>query len=168
MLASTDARKVGEGSFQVRNVAHSSRSFSNGRQMSLISQQPIVSPHSHELSFSVCLKLVNLMSLGTTTPAFEALVLGLPMLCVSITYVHFFSIFSASGGELYQTVVLEERLHEKHVIRMMRQVLEGVSFLHERNIVHLDVKVSLYLRHLSFCYHGCIKCRSSRAHERNR
>ena len=50
--------------------------------------------------------------------------------------------FSACGGELYQTVVLEERLHEKHVIRMMNQVLEGVSFLHDRNIVHLDVKVS--------------------------
>ncbi len=53
-----------------------------------------------------------------------------------------FDTCSACGGELYQTVVLEERIHERHVIRMMRQVLEGVAFLHDRNIVHLDVKVS--------------------------
>ena len=39
-------------------------------------------------------------------------------------------------------MVLEERLHEKQVVRMMRQVLQGVAFLHDRNIVHLDVKVS--------------------------
>ena len=68
-----------------------------------------------------------------------------------MTYIVY--IFSACGGELYQTVVLEERLHEKHVIRMMRQVLEGVQFLHDRNIVHLDVKVSYTTLHSN-----CVGC----------
>ncbi len=79
---------------------------------------------------------------------------GPPMMGPNCQILHMFAHFqsflnvwkfdtcSACGGELYQTVVLEERIHERHVIRMMRQVLEGVAFLHDRNIVHLDVKVS--------------------------
>lgn len=46
----------------------------------------------------------------------------------------------ASGGELYQHVVVEERIEEKEVRRLMRQVLDGLLFLHDRNTVHLDVK----------------------------
>ncbi|KAJ8313907.1 LOW QUALITY PROTEIN: hypothetical protein KUTeg_008468 [Tegillarca granosa] len=45
-----------------------------------------------------------------------------------------------SGGELYNECVIEESFKEADVVRMMRQILEGLLYLHERNIVHLDLK----------------------------
>lgn len=38
-------------------------------------------------------------------------------------------------------MILEDRFEEKDVIRLMRQILDGLIFLHDRNIVHLDIKV---------------------------
>ena len=47
------------------------------------------------------------------------------------------------GKELFQKCVQEEvQLTEKQVARYMRQILDGVNHMHERNIVHLDLKVS--------------------------
>lgn len=36
----------------------------------------------------------------------------------------------------------DEAFGEDDVKRLMRQILEGVSFLHQNNVVHLDLKVS--------------------------
>ncbi|XP_067890699.1 serine/threonine-protein kinase 17B-like isoform X2 [Heterodontus francisci] len=49
---------------------------------------------------------------------------------------------SAAGGEVFNLCVADrdEALSEKDVIRLLRQTLEGVAFLHQRNIVHLDLK----------------------------
>ncbi|XP_014663958.1 PREDICTED: serine/threonine-protein kinase 17A-like [Priapulus caudatus] len=46
----------------------------------------------------------------------------------------------AAGGELFSHFLEEEAFNEKHVIRFMRQLLEGLVFLHDRSIVHLDIK----------------------------
>ncbi|CAH1788440.1 unnamed protein product [Owenia fusiformis] len=46
----------------------------------------------------------------------------------------------AAGGELFHQCVVEESFRERDVIRLMRQILEGLIFLHDRNIVHLDLK----------------------------
>ncbi|KAI8515264.1 Serine/threonine-protein kinase 17A [Branchiostoma belcheri] len=48
----------------------------------------------------------------------------------------------AAGGEIFDHCVTEEDdcFNEKDVVRLMRQILEGVSYLHERNIIHLDLK----------------------------
>lgn len=45
----------------------------------------------------------------------------------------------------------DEAFKEEDVKRLLRQILEGVSFLHRNNVVHLDLKVmSIYIyRHLS-------------------
>ncbi|GAB6027126.1 hypothetical protein CHUAL_013860 [Chamberlinius hualienensis] len=46
----------------------------------------------------------------------------------------------ASGGEVQRLIDEDEVLEEKDVVRLMRQILEGLSFLHDRNIAHLDIK----------------------------
>uniref|UniRef100_A0A6I8P746 Serine/threonine kinase 17a n=2 Tax=Ornithorhynchus anatinus TaxID=9258 RepID=A0A6I8P746_ORNAN len=48
----------------------------------------------------------------------------------------------AAGGEIFDQCVAdrEEAFKEKDVQRLMRQILEGVSFLHSHDVVHLDLK----------------------------
>ncbi|NP_001089404.1 uncharacterized protein LOC734454 [Xenopus laevis] len=48
----------------------------------------------------------------------------------------------AAGGEIFNQCVAEreEAFKEKDVRRLMRQILEGVAFLHQHNVVHLDLK----------------------------
>ncbi|XP_037075459.1 death-associated protein kinase related-like [Pollicipes pollicipes] len=44
------------------------------------------------------------------------------------------------GGELQRLVDVDETIAEPEARRMLRQVLEAVVFLHDRNIAHLDLK----------------------------
>ena len=46
------------------------------------------------------------------------------------------------GGELQRLIDVDETIAEPEVRRILRQVLEAVIFLHDRNIAHLDLKVS--------------------------
>ncbi|XP_076975472.1 serine/threonine-protein kinase 17A [Tamandua tetradactyla] len=48
----------------------------------------------------------------------------------------------AAGGEIFDQCVAdrEEAFKEKDVQRLMRQILEGVCFLHAHDVVHLDLK----------------------------
>ncbi|XP_009076587.1 PREDICTED: serine/threonine-protein kinase 17A, partial [Acanthisitta chloris] len=48
----------------------------------------------------------------------------------------------AAGGEIFDQCVAEreEAFQEKDVKRLMKQILEGVSFLHRNSVVHLDLK----------------------------
>ncbi|XP_041029506.1 serine/threonine kinase 17a like [Carcharodon carcharias] len=48
----------------------------------------------------------------------------------------------AAGGEIFNQCVADkdEAFKEKDVIRLVRQILDGVSYLHGNNIVHLDLK----------------------------
>ncbi|XP_042332146.1 serine/threonine-protein kinase 17A isoform X2 [Sceloporus undulatus] len=48
----------------------------------------------------------------------------------------------AAGGEIFDQCIAEreDAFKEKDVRRLMRQILEGVSFLHQNNVVHLDLK----------------------------
>lgn len=49
--------------------------------------------------------------------------------------------FSISGGELFERVVADDfTLTEKDCILFMRQICEGVAYMHSQNIVHLDLK----------------------------
>ncbi|XP_061905384.1 serine/threonine kinase 17a like [Entelurus aequoreus] len=48
----------------------------------------------------------------------------------------------AAGGEIFEQCVADndEAFTEKDVIRLARQILSGVAFLHGGNVVHLDLK----------------------------
>ncbi|XP_074835060.1 serine/threonine-protein kinase 17A-like [Carettochelys insculpta] len=48
----------------------------------------------------------------------------------------------AAGGEIFQQCVAEEdeAFTEQDVIRLARQILRGVAYLHQHNVVHLDLK----------------------------
>ncbi|NXO53649.1 ST17B kinase, partial [Aramus guarauna] len=48
----------------------------------------------------------------------------------------------AAGGEIFDLCVpdLDDRIGERDIIRLIRQILEGLCCLHENNIVHLDLK----------------------------
>lgn len=48
----------------------------------------------------------------------------------------------AAGGEIFDQCVADndEAFTEKDVIRLARQILDGVAFLHRNNVVHLDLK----------------------------
>jgi myosin-light-chain kinase len=55
--------------------------------------------------------------------------------------------FSVEGGELFERVIGDDFvLTEKAVTIFMRQICEGVQFIHSKNILHLDLKVLYILR----------------------
>ncbi|XP_023233613.1 myosin light chain kinase, smooth muscle-like [Centruroides sculpturatus] len=46
-----------------------------------------------------------------------------------------------SGGELFERITAEDyKMSEAEVINYMRQLCEGVKHMHEKNIIHLDIK----------------------------
>ena len=50
--------------------------------------------------------------------------------------------FSILGGELFDRVICDEYvLTEKACACVMRQVCDGVSYMHRNRIIHLDMKV---------------------------
>jgi serine/threonine protein kinase len=56
--------------------------------------------------------------------------------------VFFFFFCSISGGELFERVVADDfTLTERDCILFMRQICEGVEYMHKNYVVHLDLKV---------------------------
>lgn len=46
----------------------------------------------------------------------------------------------AAGGEIFDHCISDELLSEGEIIRLIRQILEGIHLLHQSNVVHLDLK----------------------------
>ena len=50
-------------------------------------------------------------------------------------------IHRVAGGELFAYVAEREKLDEEEASGYLRQIIDGVSYMHSQNIVHLDIKV---------------------------
>ena len=56
------------------------------------------------------------------------------------------------GGELFERVAADDfNLTESDCCLFMRQICRGVQYLHNHNIVHLDLKVILYFSKNHYC-----------------
>ena len=51
--------------------------------------------------------------------------------------------YSLSGGELFAHLAEKETLTEEECSHYIRQVLEGLHYIHSSNIIHMAVKVSV-------------------------
>jgi calcium/calmodulin-dependent protein kinase I len=52
---------------------------------------------------------------------------------------------SVTGGELFDRVVEKGSYSERDAARIMKQLLEGIQYLHSLGIAHRDLKVRLAL-----------------------
>ena len=48
-----------------------------------------------------------------------------------------------TGGELFEKLTELEYISEHVVVYYMKQVLQGLKYMHQKQILHLDLKVSL-------------------------
>lgn len=52
-----------------------------------------------------------------------------------------FFVSSIKGGELFDFIAEKENLTETEAIEFMKQILKGVSYMHQKNVAHFDLKV---------------------------
>jgi len=68
-----------------------------------------------------------------------------------------------TGGELFEFLARRDKVDEATATMFLRQVLEGLCHLHAKNIVHLDLKVSISVLQLLgftffYLFMHCLQC----------
>lgn len=66
-----------------------------------------------------------------------SLIEEIPILILSL----FSSSSSVAGGELFDFLAEKESLSEEEATQFLKQILDGVSYLHSKQIAHFDLKV---------------------------
>jgi len=62
--------------------------------------------------------------------------------------------FRAPGGELQMVLDRDEVPSEPEVARLMRQILDGLNYLHTINVAHLDIKVRTTILFFGICFNN--------------
>lgn len=60
---------------------------------------------------------------------------------VDLIFFLFFFVYSIKGGELFDFIAEKENLTETEAIEFMKQILEGVHYMHQKSVGHFDLKV---------------------------
>ena len=47
-----------------------------------------------------------------------------------------------SGGDLLERICEKDSISEQVIVRYVKQILEGVKDMHEKDVLHLDLKVT--------------------------
>jgi serine/threonine protein kinase len=58
----------------------------------------------------------------------------------------FVFIFRISGGRLFDYLCFQSIILEQKIAKYIRQLLDGLNYLHQSKIVHLDIQVNLVRR----------------------
>ena len=51
------------------------------------------------------------------------------------------ALYRVSGGELFDFLAQKESLSEEEATQFIKQILDGVQYLHSKRITHFDLKV---------------------------
>ena len=52
--------------------------------------------------------------------------------------------YRVSGGELFEYLAEKEKVSEDEAVAFLKQILDGIRYMHRINLVHLDLKVIIY------------------------
>lgn len=67
-----------------------------------------------------------------------------------------YKFFSITGGELFERVVADDfTLTEHDCVLFIQQICEGVDYMHEQRIVHLDLKPENIMCHTRTSHKVC-------------
>lgn len=66
-----------------------------------------------------------------------------------------FVCYRVSGGELFDFLAQKESLSEEEATQFIKQILDGVQYLHSKRISHFDLKVQKILKR-----HWCMTCKT--------
>lgn len=79
-----------------------------------------------------CTRMIRLPELSTVKQGFVGVTFLILALCV---------LSSVAGGELFDFLAEKESLSEEEATQFLKQILDGVFYLHSKQIAHFDLKV---------------------------
>ncbi len=58
-------------------------------------------------------------------------------------YDYLYNYYSMEGGEIIDYILKRENLTEGVVVSYLKQLLNALDYIHEKKVIHCDIKVSI-------------------------